>query len=206
MTNARYAAIECVLWPDGCVVAVHAAWRPERCAMVTPAANGCQQVALAAARERYRSVLSPGNSGRPRQVGKGVTVEFSVELKKYVDTGRPFVTVATIGPDGQPHLTVTWLDRDGSDLLYSTTVSRQQYKNMRRDPRVTVMINPPDNPYAYAEIRGTVTLIPDPERAFADRMSIKYTGQRYADFNPESIHDAERVIVRITPTKVLGHL
>ncbi|MFI1920489.1 PPOX class F420-dependent oxidoreductase [Nocardia sp. NPDC020380] len=135
-----------------------------------------------------------------------MTVEFSDELKKYVDSGRAFVTVATIGGDGQPHLTITWLDRDGSDLLYSTTVSRQQYKNMQRDPRVTVMINPPDNPYAYAEVRGTVTLTPDPEMVFADHMSIKYTGKQYTDFNPASVNDAERVIVRITPTKVLGYL
>ncbi|MBF6329454.1 PPOX class F420-dependent oxidoreductase [Nocardia transvalensis] len=135
-----------------------------------------------------------------------MTVEFSDDLKKYLDDGKPFVTVATIGRDGQPHLTVTWLDRDGDELWYSTTVTRQQYKNMRRDPRVTIMINPPENPYVYAEIRGTVTLIPDPDKSWADRMSLKYTGQRYADFNPDAVNDAERVIVRITPTKVLGRL
>lgn len=37
-----------------------------------------------------------------------------------------------------------------------------------------------------------------------DRLSLKYTGKPYAEFNPASATDADRVIVRITPTKVLG--
>ncbi|WP_024806231.1 PPOX class F420-dependent oxidoreductase [Nocardia sp. BMG51109] len=133
-----------------------------------------------------------------------MTVEFSDELKKHLDNTKVFATMATIGRDGQPHLTVNWIERDGDELQYSTTVSRQQYKNLVRDPRITVAINPPDNPYVYAEIRGTVTLTPDATEELPDRLSLKYTGKRYADFNPDSANDAERVIVRITPTKVLG--
>ncbi len=135
-----------------------------------------------------------------------VTVELSDDLKKYLDNAKVFATMATIGRDGQPHLTVNWVERDGDELLYSTTVSRQQYKNLARDPRISVMINPPDAPYAYAQIRGTVTFSPDPDKELPNRLALKYTGKRYADFNPDSVNDAERVIVRITPTKVLGRL
>ncbi|WP_228787228.1 pyridoxamine 5'-phosphate oxidase family protein [Nocardia terpenica] len=56
----------------------------------------------------------------------------------------------------------------------------------------------------YAQIRGTATITPDPDRELPDRLSLKYTGQHYADFNPASVRDADRVIVRITPTKVTG--
>ncbi|MFI5779927.1 PPOX class F420-dependent oxidoreductase [Nocardia sp. NPDC051570] len=138
--------------------------------------------------------------------GSEVTVEFSEDLKKYIDDGRPFATVATLARDGQPHLTIIWLEREGEELIFSTTVSRQQYKNLVRDPRITVMINPPDNPYAYAEIRGTATITADPERELPDRLSLKYTGKRYVEVRPDSVHDADRVIVRVTPAKVLGGL
>ncbi|MGW0053513.1 PPOX class F420-dependent oxidoreductase [Nocardia nova] len=90
--------------------------------------------------------------------------------------------------------------------MYSTTVSRQQYKNVVRDPRVTIMINPPDNPYVYAEIRGTATVVPDPEKALPDRLSVKYTGLPYIEFNPASVDDAERVVVRVTPERINGRL
>ncbi|WP_245720255.1 PPOX class F420-dependent oxidoreductase [Nocardia uniformis] len=145
-----------------------------------------------------------GMGGDPRRLAAKVTVSLSDELKKYIDESKVYATVATIGANGQPHLTVVWLDRDGDELIYSTTVSRQQYRNVVRDPRVTVMINPPEQPFRYAEVRGTVTVAPDPERALPDTMSLKFTGLPYREFNPQSVDDTERVIIRITPTKVLG--
>jgi PPOX class probable F420-dependent enzyme len=135
-----------------------------------------------------------------------VAAELSDELKKYLDDSRVFATVATVSPDGQPHLTVVWIKRDGDDLLFSTTVDRLQGKNVARDSRVTVMINPPENPYTYAEIRGTATVTPDPARELPDELSRKYTGQDYATFNPASNSDGERIVVRVTPTKITGRL
>jgi PPOX class probable F420-dependent enzyme len=133
-----------------------------------------------------------------------VPAELSDEVKKYIDDSRVYATVATVLPDGHPHLTVVWIKRDGDDLLFSTTVDRLQGKNIARDPRVTVMINPPENQYGYAAIRGTATITPDPARELPDELALKYTGQDYATFNPASKNDAERVIVRVTPTKITG--
>lgn len=132
--------------------------------------------------------------------------ELSDVLKKHLDDSKVFATVATLAADGKPHLTVVWIKRDGDDLLFSTTVDRSQGKNLARDPRITVMINPPDNPYTYAEIQGTTTLTPDPTNALPDELSLKYTGQPYATFNPASKNDGARIIVRITPLKVTGRL
>ncbi|MEU0540401.1 PPOX class F420-dependent oxidoreductase [Nocardia sp. NPDC005978] len=127
----------------------------------------------------------------------------SEELRRHIDESKVFGTVATIGADGQPHLTVVWLIRDGDDLVYSTAVTRQQYRNLARDPRATVMITPAENQYVYAEVRGTVSLEPDPDRVLPDQVSRKFTGKSFNDFNPAAATDtAERVIVRITPTKV----
>jgi PPOX class probable F420-dependent enzyme len=133
-------------------------------------------------------------------------IQLSDTLKKYIDENRLFVTVATVGRDGHPHLTVTWLDRDGDELLYSTTTDRVQGKNLAGDPRISVLITPPDNPYVYAEVKGTATLTPDPELVVGNRISRKYTGKDYADFNPDAVNDGPRVAVRITPTKVTGRL
>lgn len=132
------------------------------------------------------------------------TTELSEDLKKYLDESKVFATAATIGPNGQPHLTVIWLKRDGDDLLFSTTTTRQQGKNLVRDPRITVLINPPEDPYKYAEIRGTATLTPDPDKTLPDELSDKYTGQKYLDFNPASVNDGPRITVRVTPRKVVG--
>ncbi|MBF6094371.1 PPOX class F420-dependent oxidoreductase [Nocardia cyriacigeorgica] len=134
------------------------------------------------------------------------TAVLSDDLKKYVDEERVYATVATVGKDGQPHLTVVWITRDGDDLVFSTTVDRVQGRNIRRDPRVTVMIHPPERPFVYAEIKGSATVTPDPERALPDELSLKYTGKLYRDFNPAWVNDGERIIVRVTPHKVTGRL
>ncbi|GHH85862.1 PPOX class F420-dependent enzyme [Streptomyces sulfonofaciens] len=132
--------------------------------------------------------------------------QLSDTLKKYIDDEKVFATVATVQPDGQPHLTVVWLTREGDDLLFSTTAERQQGRNAARDPRVTVLISPPDDPYRYAEVRGTATVTPDPEKRLPDELSRKFTGQDYAAFNPSSVDETDRVIVRVTPERVTGRL
>lgn len=127
-------------------------------------------------------------------------------LKAHLDDTKVFATVATLARDGHPHLTVVWIKRDGDDLVFSTTVDRAQGRNLARDPRVTVMIVPPEKPYVYAEIRGTATLTPDPDSELPNELSLKYTGQRYADFNPASKDDGDRVVVRVTPEKVVSRI
>ncbi|MFD6293266.1 PPOX class F420-dependent oxidoreductase [Streptomyces sp. NPDC060235] len=135
-----------------------------------------------------------------------MSAELSDDLKKLIDDNPVFATIATIQPDGSPQLTITWLGRDGDDLLVSTTVGRRKEKNLRDDPRITVMINPPNAPYTYAEIRGTAALTTEGGQELIDELSRKYTGKDYADFNPASKDDAERVVVRVTPRKVVGSI
>ncbi|MGW1074357.1 PPOX class F420-dependent oxidoreductase [Streptomyces sp. NPDC002537] len=135
-----------------------------------------------------------------------MSAELSDDLKKLIDDSPVFATVATVQPDGSPQLTVTWVTRDGDDLLISTTVGRRKERNLRRDPRVGVMINPHNAPYTYAEVRGIATLTTEGGAELIDMLSRKYTGKDYADFNPAAKDDAERVVVRVTPSKVVGSI
>ncbi|MFJ6581222.1 PPOX class F420-dependent oxidoreductase [Streptomyces sp. NPDC091368] len=135
-----------------------------------------------------------------------MSAALSHDLQKLIDDTPVFATVATVQPDGSPQLSVTWLARDGDDLLISTTVGRRKETNLRRDPRVTVMINPANAPYTYAEIRGTATLTTQGGQELINELSRKYTGKDYADFNPASAEDSDRVVVRITPRKIVGSI
>ncbi|MFH8678120.1 PPOX class F420-dependent oxidoreductase [Streptomyces lydicus] len=134
-----------------------------------------------------------------------MTATLSDDLKKLLDT-PVFVIVTTVQPDGSPQASPVWVKRDGDDLLISTTVGRRKERNIRRDPRVSVVVQPSDSPYTYAEVRGTATLTTEGGQELIDELSRKYTGKPYAEFNPESGKDAERVVVRITPRKVVGSI
>ena len=130
----------------------------------------------------------------------------SDDLKRLLDETRVFATVATVQPDGSPQLSVVWIKHDGDDLLISTTVGRRKEQNLRRDPRITVMVNPADAPYTYAEVRGTATLSTEGGQELIDDLSRRYTGKPYREFNPAAQEDAPRVVVRVTPRKVVGRL
>ncbi|MFI1156207.1 PPOX class F420-dependent oxidoreductase [Streptomyces sioyaensis] len=134
-----------------------------------------------------------------------MTATLSDDLKKLLDS-PVFVTVATVQPDGSPQLSPVWVKRDGDDLLFSTTVGRRKEANIRRDPRVSVLIQPFDAPYTYAEVRGSASLTTEGGQQLIDELSQKYTGKPYADFNPAAADDAARLVVRITPRKVVGSI
>ncbi|WP_328538066.1 PPOX class F420-dependent oxidoreductase [Streptomyces sp. NBC_00344] len=134
-----------------------------------------------------------------------MSAALSDKVKELLD-GPVFVNIATIQPDGSPQVSPVWVKHDGDDVLISTTRGRRKERNLSRDPRVTVLLQPFEQPYAYAEIRGTATLTTEGGQELIDELSLKYTGKHYAEFNPDSGQDAERVVVRITPRKVVGRL
>ncbi|MFF7331063.1 PPOX class F420-dependent oxidoreductase [Streptomyces sp. NPDC090306] len=129
----------------------------------------------------------------------------SDRLKTLLD-GPAFIVVGTIQPDGSPQMSPVWVKRDGEDVLFSTTVDRRKEKNLARDPRVSVVVQDPDNPYLYAEMRGTAEMTTEGGQELIDELAVKYTGKKYAEFNPSSSEDGERVVVRVVVRKVVGRV
>jgi PPOX class probable F420-dependent enzyme len=113
--------------------------------------------------------------------------------------GPNFATVATLGPDGQPHASVVWIDRDGETLVFSVTADKQKARNLARDPRISLTVFDLENPYHSTEIRGTVELVEDLGRLLPERLSQKYLGQS----PPPDPAGTVRLIARVTPTKVI---
>jgi PPOX class probable F420-dependent enzyme len=110
--------------------------------------------------------------------------------------GKNFAAVTTLMPDGSPQTTPLWVDADDEHLLLNTEVHRQKYKNVSRDPRITVTIIDADNPYSYGEVRGEVveTITGPDARAHIDALAQKYQGTDYG--NPVQ---SERVILKVAP-------
>jgi PPOX class probable F420-dependent enzyme len=116
--------------------------------------------------------------------------------------GPNFATVATLDPDGGPQTSVIWIGLDDGDLVFSATEDRKKVRNLRRDPRVSVSITDAANPYRHVQLRGTVTLTPDPGKTLPKTLSHKYLGVDPPAEGPE----AERVIVRVHVEKVAGNV
>ena len=105
--------------------------------------------------------------------------------------GRNYAVLATVNPDGSPQTSVLWVGRDGHDLLFSTVAGRVKHRNMVRDPRVSVSVIDSADPENYAELRGRVSLGPDPGRALDTQLSWKYDGR---DPDPDRPGDRKSVV------------
>jgi len=116
---------------------------------------------------------------------------------------REYATIATIQPDGGPQLSVVWITRDGDDLLFSTIEGRRKYRNLVRDPRVTVLVSPRDDPYTYVEVRGTASMTREGGVALIDALAQKYHGDER--FVGDDGTNRVRVVVRVTADKVVWY-
>jgi len=111
-----------------------------------------------------------------------------------------YANLATVMPDGSPQVTPVWFDYDGECLRINSAKGRIKDKNMRRNKRVAVSIQDPDNAYRYLAVRGNVEEITEEGAdAHIDSLAKKYLGKdKYPFRGPGEV----RVIYKIRPEKV----
>jgi PPOX class probable F420-dependent enzyme len=114
--------------------------------------------------------------------------------------------LTTIMPDGQPQSSIVWVDFDGECVLINTTRERQKGRNMRANPKVTMLVIDPQNDSRWIEVRGKVVEITEEgAEAHADQLTRLYTGKQhfYGDIYPvEQKYKETRVIIKIEPVKI----
>ena len=109
--------------------------------------------------------------------------------------GPNFAHLATVRPDGAPQNSVMWFDWDGSRIRLTHTKTRQKFANLAKEPRVSLSIADPKDPYRFVEVRGVVESIVDDDAtaAFYKKLQARY-GMDY------EVPDADvRVIITIRP-------
>ena len=113
-----------------------------------------------------------------------------------------YAHLATLMPDGTPHVTPVWVDWDGRHVLVNSAAGRQKDLNMARRREVAIEIPDPDDPNRYLHVRGPVVEITeDGADAHLDRLARRYLGR---DAYPAGwkFPGEVRRIYRIEPRKV----
>lgn len=125
-------------------------------------------------------------------------MEIPVEYRDLL-TKKAFAHLATVNADGSPQVTPVWFDEEGHHLRVNSAVGRLKDRNMRRDPRVSLSILDPDNPYRYLEVRGRVVEITETGAvSHIDALARKYMGVDTYPFHQPGV---KRVIYKIEPLK-----
>jgi PPOX class probable F420-dependent enzyme len=123
--------------------------------------------------------------------------------------GDRHATIITVDPDGTPQVSLIWVARDGDEIVFGVEERRRKVQNLRRDPRVVLMIED-DRDGAlglrqYLVVHGTVRFtgpdIPHEWNELMDAQAQRYLG---TDFLLPNRGSRTALIGRITPTRIGG--
>jgi len=111
-----------------------------------------------------------------------------------------FVGVATtLRPDGSPHSTVVWVDVEDGVVSFNTEEGRAKVRHIDEDPRVSLLVLDPSDPYKWVAVGGTAEVTTQGAREQIDKLAKKYLGKdTYPWYNPEK----KRLKVLIRPAHV----
>ena len=109
--------------------------------------------------------------------------------------------VATINPDGSAQLSPIWFLWEGGTVYFSTTSHRLKVKNLRRDPRISMVVDDPGTPQRTVTFRGVVHSIEEGLGTVTERIASKYdpSGGAY----PSIANTPSRVVIAFRPSRVL---
>jgi PPOX class probable F420-dependent enzyme len=121
----------------------------------------------------------------------------------------PVAALTTVMPDGSPQTSVVWCDLEGELVRVNTMRGFAKERNMRRNPRVTLLCYDPADDGRYLEIRGVVEeMTEDGAMAHLDEITSKYARRPMRYFGecvPATLAEVEvPVLCRIRPTHVVA--
>ncbi|NKQ57251.1 PPOX class F420-dependent oxidoreductase [Amycolatopsis sp. K13G38] len=128
------------------------------------------------------------------------------EIATFVERSRT-ATMATLGPDGMPHLVAMWYAVVDGKIWFETKVKSQKVVNLRRDDRITVLI---EAGHTYDQLRGVsveghAVISDDADEIWRVGVSVweRYNGPYTEDVKPAvEMMMNKRVVVRVDPKRV----
>jgi PPOX class probable F420-dependent enzyme len=115
--------------------------------------------------------------------------------------------LATVRPDGRPHVAPIWIVVDDDDtVIFTTGAGTAKGRAIQRDPRVALCIDDDQPPFSYVLVEGTAAVSTDLDEmlVWATRLGARYMGEEDAEaFGRRNAVEGE-LLVRVTPTKVVA--
>lgn len=128
------------------------------------------------------------------------------EIAAFVEKSRT-ATMATVGPEGTPHLVAMWYAVIDGRIWFETKAKAQKVVNLRRDGRITCLI---EDGHTYDQLRGVSfegrgVISEDPEELWQVGVSVweRYHGPYTDELKPAVealLH--KRVAVRVDVERV----
>lgn len=116
--------------------------------------------------------------------------------------------LATVRPDGRPHVAPVWFDVDDDDtMVFMTGANTVKGRSIQADSRVALCVDDDQPPFAYVLVEGTAEVSTDlvDMLVWSIRIGGRYMGPDQAEaFGRRNAVEGE-LLVRVRPTRVVAH-
>ena len=114
--------------------------------------------------------------------------------------------IATVKPDGRPHVAPIWFALDGDELLFTTWHTTAIAVNLRHNPQISLCVDDEAPPFGFVKYDGAARFSDDPEalRHWATVIAARYMGEEQAEaFGNRNAVPGE-LLIRVTPASIHG--
>ena len=122
------------------------------------------------------------------------------------DPARPAM-LATVRPDGRPHVAPIWIVVDDDDtVVFTTGADTVKGRAVQSDARVALCVDDDQPPFSYVLVEGTAAVSTDLDDMleWATRIGGRYMGEERAEaFGRRNAVEGE-LLVRVTPSRVVA--
>ena len=109
--------------------------------------------------------------------------------------------LATVRPDGRPHVTPVWYDFDGREFTVSTYRTTQKLKNVARKGFAALCVYTQQLPYRLVIVEGTARVGSPIDNVWRERVARRYLGDAAGHRYVQDTADWDVVALHIRPIK-----
>ena len=128
------------------------------------------------------------------------------EALEFLATGTRTAKVAWVASDGRPHVAPIWFIVEDGDILFATSAEAGKSRAMRREPRISMVVDVEEPPYALVKVDGTVEITEDLDevRRVATLCGGRYMGAEAAEAYGARNGVPGECLVRLRPSSIAG--
>ncbi len=135
-----------------------------------------------------------------------MSAAFEEWQREFLLSGRLTAAVATVRPDGSPHVKPVWFSLDEDVIVFTTHEATVAGRNLARERRVALSVDEFEPAGTFVVVRGMAELVTDQElvRFWAGRLGGRYLGESRAEDSAARNGVPGELLVRVTPSRISG--
>ena len=132
------------------------------------------------------------------------------EVRAFLSTGTRTGKLAWTAASGQPHVAPIWFVVDDAapalEVVFNTGAETAKGRALRRDPRVSLLVDDERPPFAFVKLTGRVEISEDLDemRTWAARIGGRYMGADRAEELGRRNGVPGELLVRLRPARVIA--